>query len=156
MPRWNGYRFRRILTRALRNGYKLGHSIFGGGFFLSYDCVARLYRAGVLTDPRLAKLRLQEDHITSVCVYSVGMTVGDFSGDGQPVAESWLGLPASPDELLRKNKKLIHSLHGWRDMTESQLRAHFRERRAASEPSGMRSQGAEQTASSPIMPLSVL
>jgi hypothetical protein len=136
LPRWNGFRFRRILMRAFRNGYPLGHNIYGGGFFLSYACVAKLYRAGVLTDPRLAALRLQEDHITSVCVYSVGMKIDDFSGEGQPVAQSWLGLPAAPEELLRRNKKLIHSLHGWRDMTEAQLRALFRERRAApvSEP----------------------
>lgn len=143
LPRWSGYRFRRILMRALRNGYSLGHSIFGGGFFLSYDCVARLYRAGVLTDSRLAKLRLQEDHITSVCVYSVGLKVADFSGDGKPLAQSWHGLPASPEELLHKNKKLIHSVYKWRDMNESQLRALFREHRAALEPDDKQTQNVE-------------
>ena len=105
LPSWNGWRFREILLNAFANGYVAGQHIFGGGFFLSYACVARLYRAGILSDPRLEKLRLQEDHITSVGVLSVGFTLGDFAGGDYPFAQAWRGLPASPEELIRRKKK---------------------------------------------------
>ncbi len=128
-PAWNGYAFRQLLVRAMRRGYEIGSHVYGGGFFLSYACVERLYRAGILTDERLDDLRLAEDHITSVSVCSVGLDAADFSSSDLPCAQAWRGLPAAPDELLAKGKKVVHSVRYWGEMKEADVRAFFRLRR---------------------------
>ncbi len=128
-PRYAGWHFRKQFVRALRRGYKVGEHIYGGAFFLSWECVGRLHRSGVLRNPLLADLRLAEDHITSVAVVASGLDLGDFASQG-PCAEAWLGLPAAPEELLRRGKKVIHSLHGYAGRREPELRAFFAGRRA--------------------------
>ena len=129
-PAWNGFAFRQLLVRAMRRGYPIGSHVYGGGFFLSYACVERLYRAGILTDERLDNLRLAEDHITTVSVVSVGLDAADFASGDRPCAQAWRGLPAAPDELLAKGKKVVHSVRFWGDMKEADVRAVFRRHRA--------------------------
>ncbi len=128
-PAWNGFAFRQMLVRAMRRGYELGSHVYGGAFFLSYACVERLHRAGILKDERLDNLRLAEDHITNVSVLSVGLDAADFSLGDRPCAQAWRGLPAAPDELLAKGKKVVHSVRYWRDMKERDVRAFFRRHR---------------------------
>ncbi len=128
-PAWSGWHFRKLLMAALRRGYRLGSHIYGGGFFLSYACVERLYQMGVLTNDRLSTLRLQEDHITSVAVMAAGFQLGDFASGNGPMAQAWRGLPAAPETLIARGKKVVHSVHYYRDMTEVHVREYFRERR---------------------------
>jgi hypothetical protein len=129
LPRWRGFAWRTLFMRALRRGYKPGVHIYGGGFFLSHEAVRRLYMAGHLTNPGLADVRLAEDHITSVAVMAEGLDLADFASGDYPCAERWIGLPASPQELYARRKKLIHSVRHWDRMNEDDIRGFFRERR---------------------------
>lgn len=140
-PAWPGWHLRRMLLPALRAGYGFGEHVYGGGFFLSYACVEKLYRSGILTNPRLSGVRLQEDHITSLGVKAVGMGLGDFASGNGPAAQTWIGLPAAPAELVAKGKKVVHSVRSWRDMNEAQVRAWFRERRVAAQLSAVAAVG---------------
>jgi hypothetical protein len=134
-PAWNGWHFRKLLVAALRRGYRLGAHIYGGGFFLSYPCVERLYQMGVLTNDRMSNLRLQEDHITSVAVVAAGFKLGDFASGAGPMAQAWRGLPAAPETLIARGKKVVHSVHYYREMKETDVRGFFRERRSGGMPS---------------------
>ncbi len=133
-PAWNGFAFRQLLVRAIRQGYQIGSHVYGGGFFMSYACVERLHRDGILTDERLDDLRLAEDHITTVSVYSVGLDAADFASGDLPCAQAWRGLPAAPEELLAKGKKVVHSVRYWRELKEADVRAIFRSHRSQPAP----------------------
>lgn len=114
--------------RALKNGYRTGESVFGGACFYSESCLRLLSRKGWLPDARLKNLVLEEDHLFSLLVVSAGMKLGDLSTGG-PMGCAWLDLPASPQELLRDGKKIIHSVRRWKDMDEEAVRNFFRQRR---------------------------
>jgi hypothetical protein len=128
-PKSPGWNLRRMLLGALKQGYQLGEHIYGGGFFLSYLAVERLYRAGILTNDALADVRLQEDHITSLAVMSVGLKLADFASGNYPMAQAWRGLPDAPEILLQRGKKVIHSVRYYQDLDEHAIRSFFRQQR---------------------------
>jgi hypothetical protein len=62
-------------------------------------------------------------------VKSVGMELSDFATGSYPMALRWRGLPCSPEELLARGKKVIHSTKFYKDMKEEDIRAFFRKSR---------------------------
>jgi hypothetical protein len=54
-------------------------------------------------------------------------------GDGV-LGVRWRGLPCSPEELLERGKKVVHSVRFWEALDEGQIREHFRTRRLAQPP----------------------
>lgn len=115
--------------KALKNGYRTGESVFGGACFFSEACLQLLREKGLLPNYQLKNLVLEEDHLFSLLVTSVGMKLGDLSSGYGSLGCAWLDLPASPLELLQGGKKIIHSVRRWKEMDEETIRDFFRQRR---------------------------
>lgn len=110
---------------ARRHGYRTGESVFGGAYFFSEACLRSLYRWGLLPLRPLGRLDLEEDHLFSLLVRAVGFGLGDLSSGMQPMGCAWKGLPAAPEELISRNKKIIHSTRFFGDLTERDIRHFF-------------------------------
>jgi hypothetical protein len=128
--------YRRLVGAAVAHGYKLGEFCFGGACFASYRALRRLRDADMLPVNELAGTRLEEDHIFALLAMSLGMQLGDFAGDGDPMGVSWLTLPMSPQELLDRRRKVIHSVRGWADMNQDMIRTFFRAHRQRAAAAG--------------------
>ncbi len=115
--------------KALKHGYKTGESVFGGSYFMSEAALNKLDKARRLPDYRLKTVNLEEDHMFSILVMSAGFGLGDLSSGSLPMACTWRGLPASPQELFEKRKKVIHSTRYWKETKEEEIRAYFKEKR---------------------------
>lgn len=118
----------RLVIRARRHGYKLGDSIMGGAAVYRYEAVAALDEAGLLGRTEFVDTGLQEDHIFGLCLFSLGYHLGEFGDeyDDLPMGVDWIGLPASPEELLRHGKSIIHSTKSFEAMDERAIREVFR------------------------------
>jgi hypothetical protein len=114
--------FRRLLARALVNGYEPGENVQGGASFMSAQCVQRLAEAKLLRRKDLRGSILVEDYIFPLLVRSIGMEIGDFATGHLPMAIRWRGLPCSPHDLIVRKKKVIHSTRFWEDMNEEEIR----------------------------------
>ncbi len=121
----------RRYRKALKHGYKTGESVFGGSYFVSEAALIALDKVGLLPQYLLKKVYLEEDHLFSLLVKSVGMHLGDLASGSGPFGCAWRGLPASPEELYKKGKKIIHSTRFWEESKEAEIREFFREKRNA-------------------------
>jgi hypothetical protein len=117
-----------LLLRARRHGYRLGDAIMGGAAVYRYEAVAALDQAELLGRPELAETGLQEDYIFGFCLLSMGYQLGEFGNeyDDLPMGVNWIGLPASPAELLQHGKSIIHSTKSFGAMDEEAIRKEFR------------------------------
>lgn len=124
-----GLLLRRLLKMARANGYELGEFCMGGACFLSIECLRRLSQSRLLMREEIGWSSLAEDHIFGLLVASVGLRLGDLATSDLPMGLRWQGLPCSPQDLVHRGKKIIHSTRFWEDMDESQIRDFFRDRR---------------------------
>ncbi|MGB8197095.1 MAG: hypothetical protein WCF25_08840, partial [Acidimicrobiales bacterium] len=117
-----------LVLRARRNGYKLGDGIMGGAAVYRYEAVRALDQAGLLGRTELAATGLHEDYIFGLCLFAIGYQLGEFGDrfDDLPMGVDWIGLPASPAELMRLGKSIIHSTRSFGDMDEEAIRREFR------------------------------
>ncbi|MDQ3651421.1 MAG: glycosyltransferase [Acidobacteriota bacterium] len=118
---------RRPLLKALANGYDRGDFVFGAAYFMSGECVRRLVQAKLLLRKQLRWSKLEEDHLFTLLVSSVGLEMADFTAGSLPIEVEWNSLPCSPRELIAKHKKITHSTRSWEDMNEDDIRKFFRE-----------------------------
>ena len=123
---------RKALKPALSNGYEYAEHCLGGAYFHSADCVKLLYEQGWLTETGVAKSKLGEDQLFSLFTRATGYELGDFATGGYPLGISWIGLPCSPEELIKRKKKITHSVRSWKDMDETAIRSFFAKQRAKS------------------------
>ena len=121
--------------KALKNGYQTGESVFGGSYFMSEKALLALHKASRLPDYRLKTVNLEEDHMFSMLVMAAGFQLGDLSSGSLPMACTWRGLPASPEELYERGKKIIHSTRYWQEQKEEEIRAFFKKKRRAPQES---------------------
>lgn len=119
----------KLYKKALSNGYKTGESVFGGAYFMSEAFLIYLYNNGLLPNHTFRSLNLGEDHLFSLLAKAFGFTLESLSGANEPFGCAWKGLPASPEQLIRDNKKIIHSVRYWNDKNESDIRAFFKQQR---------------------------
>lgn len=120
---------RRHYHRALTHGYRPGESVFGGAYFMSERLLQQLDDAGLLPDFRLRNLSLDEDRLFALLARSQGFTLVNLSEGDLPFACAGKGLPDSPEELLLRGKKIIHSTRCWGMMDEGEIRHFFRRQR---------------------------
>jgi len=124
---------RRLNTMAQANGYQPGEHVLGGVVVYNPALIDKLAHHNLLLREELRRSKLQEDHIFALLCKAVGMELGQFSDAAHPMGIAWRGLPASPEQLVYENKKIIHSTRFWRDQNEQQIRAFFRARRVNTE-----------------------
>lgn len=120
---------RKVFLKAIKNGYEVGENVFGGAYFLTPACLIKLKEAGFLPLNNLKKVILGEDHIFSILIKIVGLNLGDLASGNLPFACGWNVLPAPPEILLEKSKKIIHSTRNFRDLREKEIRNFFKRHR---------------------------
>lgn len=131
-PRIN-WTLRKLLLKAIDNGYEIGENIFGGAYFISPAGIQALSDAGYLPHPGLRGAILEEDHLFSLLMRAAGLDLADLGSGNGPFGCVWRGLPASPETLLVSGKKIIHSTRSWDGMGEAEIRAAFRAARTANQ-----------------------
>ncbi len=124
-------RLRKYLNLARAHGYVDGEHALGGAYIHSYEAASSLYRNGWLDQPLLASSKLGEDQIMALLTRAAGWRIADFGGPEDPMALKWRGLPAHPDDLLARRKLITHSVRGWNDLTEPEIRQTFAQARAS-------------------------
>ncbi|GAB3536700.1 hypothetical protein GCM10027443_27650 [Pontibacter brevis] len=127
-PRGN-FSILNLYLKALKYGYTAGDFVFGGVCFLSEPFLVKMYEEGYLPSYNLGKCYLEEDHIFSLIAKAFGFGFGDLASGRLPFGCAWLTLPASPEQLRRDGKKIIHSTRSWKDIKEKQVREYFRAQR---------------------------
>lgn len=123
---------RRLHALARENGYEDGEHCLGAAAFYSKACIERFAALGFLERQELRASNLGEDHLFGMMVAATGLRMADFATDGGPLGLAWQGLPASPAELLRMGKTVVHSVKFFGDMDQAAVRAEFRRLLSAS------------------------
>ena len=128
---WGRYRLMRDTIReAFINGFRVGEHCYGGGYALSRPSVEALAARGLVSKPRVwLSTPLVEDFLISLCVKSVDFGLMDLSGEGEPFAVRYLGLPDTPENLIARGHSIIHSVKDCeaQALKEAELRAFFRQ-----------------------------
>lgn len=117
------------INDASKHGYKLGDHVLGAADFQSYACVRRMYDKGYL-NPQIIDLFkesvISEDHFFSMLTQATGYDLVDFATGDLPFGVRWRGLPDSPQNLVERKKKVVHSIKFYGEMTESEIRTYFK------------------------------
>ena len=120
---------------AKKSGYEIGEHILGAAAFYNPRFVSAMCERGYMDDVRLFKdSKVSEDHLFSLLSFTCGFRLGDFATRDLPMGLSWRGLPDSPDNLIKRNKKVVHSIKFWEDMPENEIRSYFAAKRKAAVP----------------------
>ena len=114
---------------ARRNGYRLGEFVQGGSNFQSYACIHSMVNKGFLNTTAIKDSEISEDFIFSLLTVASGYRMADFSTGNFPMGIRWRGLPDSPENLIARKKKIIHSIKFWNDMDQKSIREFFRQQR---------------------------
>jgi hypothetical protein len=113
------------LREARANGYRDGDHVLASAYFHRRDCVHDIARRGWLEPAPLSTSTLTDDHLMSLLTVAAGWAIDDFGGPEHILALRWRGLPMHPDELVRRRKKITHSVRAWESMGEQEIRARF-------------------------------
>jgi len=131
-PTW-ALSLRRLLRTAERQGYERGEHALGAALLLSRPVLLVCARRGWISaagGPAGAGAGgVGDDHLLGLLVRAAGFRTADFGRPGEPLAVSWRGLPARPEELMASNAKVVHSVKSWGDQRESDVRAVLRDGR---------------------------
>jgi hypothetical protein len=120
---------RQLVNSAKLNGYVYGESCLGGAIFQSYSFSKQMYTDGWLSNEVFKDSNLEEDHIFGLIAAALGYKLGDFSTGNYPLGLRHKGLPDSPKNLLKRGKKIIHSIDYWEEMDELSIRKFFANQR---------------------------
>ena len=121
---------------AIRNGYQIGDGVQGGAYAVSHSCLDTIIRHGWLHGkngyhPSIIKgQHVAEDSLITMLTYAAGFKAQDIGGPGQAFGIWDVGLPMPPEELVKQNRLVTHSIN-YRDEVSLTARAFFRARRTA-------------------------
>ncbi len=128
-PRWF-LTLRTMLRAAERQGYERGEHALGAAHMFARPLLLSWAERGWISakggPPGGQVSVLGEDHLLGLMVRAAGFRTADFGRPGDPLAVSWRGLPAPPEELLASNAMVVHSVKDWGDQRESEVRAALR------------------------------
>ena len=120
---------RKLYLKALKHGYRTGESVFGGAYFMSKSMLTSLQENKLLPNYTLRTLNMGEDHLFGLLAKSLGYELVNLCSDDLPFACAWKGLPASPEQLYKNGKKIIHSTKYYNNMREGEIREFFLKKR---------------------------
>ena len=128
--------FGQAITAAEKHGYLTGDGVQGGAYAVSSACLGQIIRSGWMHGrhgyaPSTVKgWHVAEDSLMTMLVYAAGYRAADFGGPGQAFGIWDVGLPMPPDELIRQNRLVAHSMK-YQDSASLDARDFFRAQRAA-------------------------
>jgi hypothetical protein len=120
---------RRLVRDAEANGYTRGDMCTGGAFFLSPAAVSAMDDQGLLSLEVLGRSRLMDDLLMGLLCYAAGFTLADMPETDDVLAINWRGLPMPVEDLVSRNKKIVHSVKADDPIIEASIRDYFRKRR---------------------------
>lgn len=121
---------------AIHNGYQMGDGVQGGAYAVSHNCLDTIIRHGWFHGkygyhPSIIKgQHVAEDSLIAMLTYAAGFKAQDIGGPGQPFGIWDVGLPMPPEELVKQNHLVTHSIKYY-DEVSLAARAFFRARRTA-------------------------
>ena len=124
---------RKTVNKALRNNYELGEFCQGSAVFMSSECVKRFSQYRLPSKKTLKCSEFCDDHFMGILVHSVGLENGDFATGSLPIGIRWEGLPCSPEMLIKRNKKIVHSVRYYQELDEKEIRAFYQKIRLRSQ-----------------------
>ena len=116
----------RLLKPALEQGYEPGENIIAPGSMLSYQAAEKLSDHPLFGHPSFRPTRLGDDHLNSLMLRAVGFDLADFATGDLPLGVWLRKIEWSPEELVRRGKAVVHSVRGYQDLDEEQVRERFR------------------------------
>lgn len=120
-----------IFDLAIKNGYSPGESVQGGSYFIRQSLLKKMNSMGLLGLKCIKWSSMEEDHIFSMLCYAAGFKLGDFATGSKPMGIRWQGLPCSPESLIERGKKIVHSVRFYKSMKEAEIRKFFKSYRVS-------------------------
>jgi hypothetical protein len=118
------------IVDAKKSGYEIGEHVLGAAAFYNPRFVSAMCGRGYMDNLHIFKdSEISEDHLFSLLSFKCGFKLADYATGGLPMGVRWRGLPDSPENLIKRNKKIIHSVKFWEDMPENEIRSFFAARR---------------------------
>jgi hypothetical protein len=128
---------RRHIGAALRNGYEFGEHVSGGAYAATRELLDRMLQRRFLAERHVwANSQVSEDVMISMYARACGLSIAGYAADGEAFGVKHVGLPDTPDQLLRRGYSIIHSVKSDPHFTEEQIRAFYRQERLT--PGGAR------------------
>lgn len=121
---------RRLILAAMAHGQTLGMHCQGGGYAVRGRMLKKLAQAGCFDDPFLwFWAPVCEDTVMSLTIYAQGGQAADLNGEGEVFGVAHIGLPDSPQNLLKRGYSIIHSVKDSDAYREADTRAFFKAKR---------------------------
>jgi hypothetical protein len=118
-----------VLEKAVSYGYKPGENCQGGAYFISGACIQKMNDEGCFDFKDMPKSKVYEEVLFNLFMNSTGYKNADFATDPLPFGIRWLGLPDSPQELIRRKKRIIHSVKFYQSLKQDEIRFYFSKQR---------------------------
>ncbi|MEK7587094.1 MAG: hypothetical protein AAB453_04465 [Patescibacteria group bacterium] len=117
------------IKEAKMNNYQVGEHILGGADFQSYSCIKTMSDRGFLDTSLFLDSGISEDFLFSLLTCTSGYRLSDFATGDFPMGLRWQGLPDSPQNLIKRGKKVIHSTKFWKDINQKSIHEFFKQQR---------------------------
>jgi len=117
------------IQSAKKYGYERGEHCLGAAIYLRPETLHAMHAAGDLHVREFHDSVISEDHLFSLLTIRHGYKLADFVTGDLPMGIQWRGLPDSPENLLKRGKKIVHSIKFYKDMPQAEIRAYFKKRR---------------------------
>jgi hypothetical protein len=117
------------IRSARKYGYERGEHCLGAAIYLRPEAVYAMQAAGDLQVREFHDSVISEDHLFSLLTIRHGFTLADFVTGDLPMGIQWRGLPDSPENLLKRGKKIVHSVKFYKNLSQADIRAYFKKRR---------------------------
>ena len=119
-----------LLEPAMKNGYELGENIIAPGSMTSRAACEKMSAHPLFGSPAFGLSKLGDDHVTSLLLRALGFELADFATGDLPLAVWLKKLEWSPEEIVKRGKCITHSVRGYKNLNEEQVRAEFRRLRS--------------------------
>ena len=117
------------IKTASQHSYERGEHCLGAAVYIRPKVIHAMYEADDLTVDEFFDSVISEDHLFSLLTIRHGYKLADFVTGDLPMGVQWRGLPDSPANLLKRGKKIVHSIKFYKDMDQAEIRAYFKKHR---------------------------